>query len=1201
MFYKTLKPFLAKSDLINQFNHFAEIREPKQVFGLTASAKSLLLAHLFYTTKKNVLFVTTNDVIARNTCDDLKILLGKDKIHFLPEYELLPYEEFSPGLSCQIERSNTLSKAVLGESGIFIVSIKEFLRNINHPENYKANIISLSKGKEYDLERLVSDLIACGYNHTSQISQIGEISKRGGILDIFSPQYENPFRLEFFGDEIVSIREFSAQSQCSIDDSYTKITIQPIREFSLNNLSPSSPNELLERIFSKGFYDGIEQDFAKLLDRTATFSEYFNSDPPDPIVSPIHSRYIGRAGGLVFDEFQNFNNIEKLLFDEVKKNYKDKIVIIPENLVVEPYKLFSKFKNLNLKNFSIFYFSYSNYNISKNSLYIPFKSQIHPVRCLPSARPDSIPDTFPIYRESRRMLSNGVNFNSNLTLLDTEIDSLLQKGYTIFIQSDNKSQSDRLQEMLSELQDKVRFFHGSPSGGDVGVFQNGFIFDDAHLAVFTDHEIFNRYKQKRRIAHFKKAEALADYESLKNGDYVVHIDYGIGIYQGLEKLRIKESEMDCVAIRYADNDKIFVPTEQLNLISKFVAQEGITPEIYRIGGRKWERVKKNVRKEIERIAADLVYLYAQRTLVKGFAFSPDSEWQKDLEASFIYEDTPDQKKATEDIKNDMESAIPMERLICGDVGFGKTEVAIRAAFKSVMDSKQVAFLTPTTILTEQHYLTFSERLKDYPIRVEMLSRFITPKNQKRIIDGLQFGEVDIVIGTHRLLSDDVKFKDLGLIIIDEEQRFGVKHKEKLKALKTSADILVLSATPIPRTLNMTLSGVKDMTIMNIPPESRLPIRTAIIPYSDDIIELAIKREIDRQGQVYFLHNRVETIYTMREKLASQMPDISFAVAHAQMPERKLERVMWDFYHNKFDVLVCTTIIESGIDVPNVNTIIINHADKFGLAQLYQLRGRVGRSDRQAYAYLIVPGKTTEAAKERLKTIEQNEALGSGLNIAMRDLEIRGAGNLLGVKQHGLMNTIGINFFNQILKRAIERIKSGEEKDISSAKGGGVTFGEIGRRKAKVQCEIPFYFPKDYIEDEAIRLDFYRRLNNVKDESDFQQLQNEMVDRFGKLPQVAKYVFKYYLVNFWAERNRIKSVYIGKRKIIIEPFQPMVSKSIIEKIMKSIEFAVHFKQIKGFSIIVDIPHRKHSLNNKIDRFYSNFEVCIKITKILGKYR
>ncbi len=1183
MFYKTVKPFLAKSDLIIQFNHFVETREPKQVFGLNASAKSLLLAHLFHTTKKNVLFVTTNDVIARNTCDDLRILLGNDNVHYLPEYELLPYEEFSPRLSCQIERSNTLSKAVLGESGgIFIVSIKELLRNINHPEYYKTNIISLSKGKEYDLERLVSDLIACGYNHTSQVSQIGEISKRGGILDIFSPQFENPFRLEFFGDEIVSIREFSVKTQCSIRQlADEKILIQPMRELSLNHISKSLDKSLVNRITSKGFYDGIEQDFAILLDRTATFSEYFNSENTF----------------LVFDEFQNFSNIEELLFDEVKKNYKDKIITILENIVVKPYKLFSKFNNLNLENFSIFYFNHSNYHLSEYSFYIPFKSQIHLVRC-------SCPVRYP---PSDGMLSNGVNFNSNFTLLNTEIDSLLQKGYTIFIQSDNKSQSNRLQEMLPEFQDKVRFFQGSPpkanrfdsSGGQMGVFQNGFIFDDARLAIFTDHEIFNRYRQKRRIAHFSRAEALVDYESLQNGDYVAHIDYGIGIYQGLEKLRIKGSEMDCLAIQYADADKIYVPTEQLNLISKFVAQEGVTPEIYRIGGRKWERVKRNVRKEIERIAADLVYLYAQRTLVKGFAFSPDSEWQKELESSFIYEDTADQIKATEDIKDDMESAIPMERLICGDVGFGKTEVAIRAAFKSVMDSKQVAFLAPTTILTEQHYLTFSERLKDYPIRVEMLSRFITPKNQKRIIDGLQFGEVDIVIGTHRLLSDDVKFKDLGLIIIDEEQRFGVKHKEKLKALKTSADILVLSATPIPRTLNMTLSGVKDMTIMNIPPENRLPIRTAILPYNsakggsasgrDDIVELAIKREIDRQGQVYFLHNRVETIYIVREKLAKQMPDISFAVAHAQMPERELERVMLDFYHNKFDVLICTTIIESGIDIPNVNTIIINRADKCGLAQLYQLRGRVGRSDRQAYAYLIVPGKITDTAKERLNTIEQNEALGSGLNIAMRDLEIRGAGNLLGVKQHGLMNTIGISFYNQILKSAIEKIKSGEDRDIF----------KIERRKSKVQCEIPFFFPQKYITDETARLVFYRRLNNLENEKEFYNLQNEMVDRFGKLPQVTEYVFKYYLVSFLAERNRIKSVFIGKRKVVIEPFQPMVSKSKIEKIMKSIEFAVHFKQIKGFSIIVNIPYLKHSLDNKIDRLNSNFDVCIKIIKIIGE--
>ncbi|MBC8525553.1 MAG: transcription-repair coupling factor [Candidatus Cloacimonetes bacterium] len=1170
MFYKSLKPFLAKSGLISQFNNLAETKKPKQVFGLTDSAKSLLLAHIFFITKKPILYITQNDVIARNTCDDLEILIGKDNVHFLPEYELLPYEEFSPRLSCQIERSNTLSKAVLGESrrlynqrdesGIFIVSIKEFLRNINHHENYKTNIISLSKEEEYvplekssltgyDLEKLVSDLIACGYNYTSQVSQIGEISKRGGILDIFSPQYENPFRLEFFGDEIVSIREFSAKSQCSTKDDYNKIIVQPMREISLNNLSSYLQNEFIKKIAEKGFYDGIEQDFAKLFDRTATLSEYFNSENTF----------------LVFDEFQNFANIEKNLFEEIDTNYEEKINKFEKNLVPKPSELFSEFNNLNLKDFSISYFNSSNYNLAELSLHIPFESQIHPVRF-------SCPVRCP---PSDGMLSNGVNFNSNFELLESKIDLLLQNGFTVFIQSDNKNQSQRMQEILSEYQDKVRF--------EIGVFQNGFIFDDARLAIFTDHEIFNRYKQKRRRVRFSPAEALKDYESLQNGDYVVHIDYGIGIYQGLEKIKVKESEMDCVAISYANDDKIFVPTEQLNLISKFIAQEAVVPEIHRIGERRWNGLKKKIRKDIEEIAKDLVYLYAQRKLAKGFAFSPDSEWQKNLEASFIYEDTSDQIKATEEIKNDMESAIPMERLICGDVGFGKTEVAIRAAFKSVMDSKQVAFLCPTTILAEQHYITFLERLKDYPIRVEMLSRFVTQKNQKRIIDGLQFGEIDIAIGTHRLLSKDVKFKNLGLVIIDEEQRFGVKQKEKLKALKADTDILFLSATPIPRTLNMALSRVKDMTIMNIPPENRLPILTAITPYNDDIIELAIKREIDRQGQVFFLHNRVETIFAMKQRLCNQMPDISFEVAHAQMPERTLEKVMLDFYHYKFDVLICTTIIESGIDIPNVNTIIINRADKFGLAQLYQLRGRVGRSDHQAYSYLIVPDKISGTARERIRTIEQHEALGSGLSIAMHDLEIRGAGNILGAKQHGLMNTIGISFYNQILKKAIERIRKGHQRDIF----------EIDRKTAKIQCEIPYFFPEKYISDGTIRMDFYRRLNNLKKGGDFNKLQSEMTDRFGKLPQSARNVFKYYLVNFYAEKNKIKSVYIGKRKIIIEPFQSIISKKKIEQIVKSTALEVCFKQTKGLNISVNIPH------NKIDRIKGNFDICIKILKILNK--
>ena len=1127
MFYKNLETYLNRSRQFSRLLQSAETSHALRLSGLNSSAKAVSLSHVFSNTDKSILLVTENDSIAQHACDDLEVLLGKERIFHLSGYELLPYEQFSPRKTVQLERSNTLSAAVSGKNGIYVVSLRELLRAISQPKIYKKLILTLEKDKEYNIDSTLSHLVSAGYQNTSQITQAGDISKRGGIFDIFSPQYKNPFRLEFWGDEINSIREFDLSSQLSLREGLTEITAQPVRELSLEHLNTGIPERLQNRIAEHGFYEGIEHDMSLLLEETSSFLSYFT---PENCI-------------LVFDDEEKFAGAETHLLEEVHENYEKKISHVNPELVPEPNALFKNHTDLDVKFFKTLHLTQA--DIKAVTSYIEFSCKAQ------------------------------MNYNSKLSLLTDDIEQLLKKNYSVFIQSDNKSQGNRMQTMLSDHEENIHFH--------VGVFQKGFILEDAALAVFTDHEIFNRYKQKRRFAHFKKAEALSDYEALKPGDYIVHIDYGIGIFQGIDNISVQERNMDCLLLLYADNDKVYVPTDQLQQVAKFITQEGIIPELHKLDGTRWETTKKKLKKDLEQIAADLLYLYAQRKISTGYAFSEDTEWQKDVESSFIYEDTQDQIKATEDVKADMETAIPMERLICGDVGFGKTEVAVRAAFKAVMDSQQVALLVPTTILAEQHYVTFSERLKDYPVRIEMLSRFVTPTKQKVIIDRIKFGEADIIIGTHRLLSKDVEFKELGLIIIDEEQRFGVRHKERLKALKHNVDVLMLSATPIPRTLNMALTGVKDMTIMNIPPENRLPVRTAVIEYNEDMIIAAIRREIDRQGQVFFLYNRVETIYGIEEKLSALMKDVSFHVAHAQMSSRELEQVMLDFYHHQFDVLICTTIIESGIDIPNVNTIIINRADKFGLAQLYQLRGRVGRSDHQAYAYLIVPKNITKTANERLRTIEQHEALGSGLHIAMRDLEIRGAGNILGKKQHGIMNMIGMNFYNQLLKRAINKIKQGENRDIF----------DVERYHTKIQCEIPFSLPETYIEDDAIRLDFYKRLNNAENEAEFQSLQEEMRDRFGPLPQIAKYVFQYYHVSYLLARTSISSVFIGKRKVTVEVDSTVLTKNRIEEIMKNIPHDIQFSMTKGATITVKLFH------NKIDSFKTNFDICVQIIKILGK--
>lgn len=1132
MLYKTLLPALENSRKLKKFEQHVKDNGSVHVYGLMSSAKSLLLAHLFAHTGKKVLFVTLSGSSAQDTMDDLNILMGKDFVYFLPDYELLPYEEFSPHLDCIMQRSRTLGAALSGKKGIYLVSLKEVLRTINHPDMLGRHLLTLHTGKEYGLDQLVESLVACGYTHTSMVTRPGEISKRGGILDVFSPQHETPYRIEFFGDEIVSIRPFSLSTQCSFSDKQeSSIQVYPFREFSLKDISNPIDSFFAEKISTHGFYEGIEQDMSKILAKTASFAHYFSSK----------DTYV------VFDEFQDFPLGEQHLEDETQKYYEERCKRADMKYLPKPAELFMPYPNTKLDRFPSAYLTTSYYDFSVPSIHIPIISQM--------------------------------NFNGNIPLLESRLSHLQKENYTIFLQSDTRSQSHRMQELLNPVGNNIHF--------RVGVFHSGFIFEDAKLAVFTDHEIFNRYRNRRRTAHFSKTEALEDYESLNHGDYIVHIDYGIGIYQGIEKVKIGAGNstdtptiIDAIAIRYADGDKIYVPTDQLNLVSKFVAQDGVVPEIHRIGGTRWQKTKNRMQREIKDIAEELVYLYAKRQLAKGYSFSQDTEWQKQLEQSFIYEDTPDQIKATEEIKKDMESQIPMERLLCGDVGFGKTEVAIRAAFKAVMDSKQVALVAPTTVLAEQHYLIFSERLKDYPITIEMLSRFVRPKTQKTIIDKLRFGEVDILIGTHRLFSDDIQFKDLGLIIIDEEHRFGVRHKEKLKALQPNADVLLLSATPIPRTLNMALSGVKDMTIMTTPPENRLPIRTAIIPYDIKMIESAIRREINRDGQVFFVHNRIETIYTVAERLKKRMPDIRFQVAHAKMAGHELEKIMLDFYHHEFEVLVCTSIIESGLDIPTANTIIIDDAERFGLAQLYQLRGRVGRSSHQAYAYLLMSENTTDNAQKRAKTITQHQSLGSGLNIAMRDLEIRGAGNLLGIKQHGVMNTIGLSFYNQILKNTIEKIQTGEQKD---------TF-DVERKKPKVQCEIPYFFPDNYIANETFRLEFYRRLNSAKTESQIDALKNEMRDRFGTLPIPAQNVFSYYKVNLLAENSKIKSVYLGKNGIKIDMEQASIGKEQIKKLTAIKDALISFSQTTGLRIIA------HP-NKKFDNHKNNFTLGIKMLKIL----
>ncbi|HOZ01981.1 MAG TPA: transcription-repair coupling factor, partial [Candidatus Syntrophosphaera sp.] len=641
------------------------------------------------------------------------------------------------------------------------------------------------------------------------------------------------------------------------------------------------------------------------------------------------------------------------------------------------------------------------------------------------------------------------------------------------------------------------------------------------------HEIFNRYKRKRYAPRFSPGEEIVDYENLKPGDYVVHIDHGIGVFEGLAIIRLDGQDTECLVLRYAGDDRVYVPTYQLKLVTKYVAEEGTAPVLNRIGSAKWQNTRRKAAEQIELIAADIVKLYAERSSRVGIAHQPDTLWQREMEESFIYEDTADQERSTSEIKADMESPAPMERLLCGDVGFGKTEVAIRAAFKAVCSGYQVAVLVPTTLLAEQHWRVFRERLAQYPVRVAMLSRFRSDKQLKEDVAGIVSGRVDIAIGTHRLLSRDIHFPNLGLLVIDEEHRFGVRHKERLRKLQSNVDTLYMSATPIPRTMNMALAKLKEISLMQTSPKERLPIRTIITPRDSEVIKDAIRREIDRGGQVFFIHNRVQTIEHVAEELRKLLPEVRFIVGHAQMPERHLEDVMDAFIKREFQVLISTTIIENGIDIPNANTILIDRADTFGLAQLYQMRGRVGRSNRRAYSYLLIPKGTTTVARQRLEALTQYDYLGAGFQVALRDLELRGAGTILGTKQSGIIQSIGFNYYNSLLESAITAVQEG--KGISGEL-------ETPKTRRKLTTEIDLYFPPEYINDDEQRLTIYRRLSACEELAGIEDLETELTDRFGALPEKAAWLLMYFRLNILAKQAKLVNCHVRHHTLTLE-FKP----------------------------------------------------------------
>ena len=1008
-------------------------------------------------------------------------------IFVFPSLDVLLYEQVSPDYHLIRERLTVLQRLSSDQKTLVIATPAALLHRTLPPPVLEDASFGVSLGDSLPPERLASQLVALGYEREEMVEIPGQFSVRGGIVDIFPSTTEFPVRLEFLGDEVESLRTFDPQTQRS-QDSIESFLLLPAREIILSEsaleqalpamesaleegsevLSPAAASRLdekvkedLQRLSQMAYFPGLEYYLPFLYPEPTTLLDYL---PPDSLV-------ILDEPTRIEETYRTFQNE----LDRVYGSRREQGRLLP--LTSSHYLDLAK----GMK-----------------------QAQQHPVAhfsLLPYLPPDENSSAPLTIKRHRVFLSSLAvdNFAGSLDLLALELATWQRQGRTILLAT---SQQDRLMEVLGQagVTNLAKEEDGAePAPGKIMVsrrrLSQGFHLPDLNLVCLTDQEIFGRQKIRRPLRRRVAGVSITSLTQLEAGDYVVHINHGIGQYQGLVRRSFEGGEREYMLIKYDGPDQLYVPADQLDRVQKYLGAEDHHPPLNRLGGWEWERTKQRVRRSARHLARELLVLQAKRESQPGHSFAPDSPWQHEMEDSFLYEETPDQAQSIVEVKRDMEQPKPMDRLVCGDVGYGKTEVAVRAAFKAVLDGEQVAVLVPTTVLAQQHDATFRERLAAYPVRVEMLSRFKTHAEQSKIVEGLQTGSVDIVIGTHRLLSRDIRFRDLGLVVIDEEQRFGVRHKEKLKQLRATVDVLTMTATPIPRTSHLALAGIREMSIINDPPEGRMPIITQALPYDDDLIREAVLRELDRNGQVYFVHNRVESIGHIAARLQRLVPSARIAVAHGQLREEKLEQIMLDFYAGEYDLLVCTTIIESGLDIPNVNTIIIDHAERFGLAQLYQLRGRVGRSDRQAYAYLTwTPFKhITDTAEKRIAAIREFSDLGSGFKLALRDLELRGAGNILGPEQHGFLIAVGFDLYCQMLADAVK-----EEK------------GEPTKPLGQVSIDLPAdgYLPEEYVPSLNQRIGFYRRMAGVRDFESLNDLRNEMRDRFGRpLPACVQNLFR----------------------------------------------------------------------------------------------
>ena len=1054
---------MSQASIYNTYLHSTKVKQivdtlensltKVQLKGLSGSSFSFVFQAIFKQSEKPFLLIFNEKEEAAYYLNDLEQMIGPNDVLFYPSSYRRPYQIEETDNANVLLRSEVLNRINSRKKPAVIVTYPEALfEKVVTRKELEKNTLKVSVGETVSIDFINEVLFEYEFKRVDFITEPGEFSVRGGILDVFSFSNDNPYRIEFFGNEIDSIRTFDVATQLSLEKQ-SKISIIP-------NLENKFVQENRE-----SFLDYVSEKTVLCIENT----EFLTSQLDKFFVKAVET------------------------FDTLSKDVKH----------AEPKYLFLNREGFLRKALDFSIIELSNTPFLKTTKSFEFHIQPQP------------------------------SFNKQFDLLLNNLSDNHFNGYTNYLFCSNEGQANRFHDIFQSIDEENSENIRKQYHTIVSSLYQGFVDEENQIACYTDHQIFERYHKFSIKNGYSKKQTLTlkDLNSLSVGDYVTHIDHGIGKFGGLQKIQVEGKTQEAIKLAYADNDIVYVSIHSLHKISKYAGKDGTPPKIYKLGSNAWKTLKQKTKARVKHIAFNLIQLYAKRRLEKGFACAPDSYLQKELESSFIYEDTPDQVTATQDVKADMEKDRPMDRLVCGDVGFGKTEVAIRAAFKAVDNSKQVAVLVPTTILAYQHYRTFTERLKDMPVTIGYLNRFRTAKERAKTIEDLASGKLDILIGTHQLVSKNVVFKDLGLLIVDEEQKFGVNVKDKLKTIAANVDTLTLTATPIPRTLQFSLMAARDLSVITTAPPNRYPIESQVVGFNEELIRDAISYEIQRNGQVFFINNRIENIKEIAGMIQRLVPDARVGIGHGQMEGNKLEELMLGFMNGEFDVLVATTIIESGLDVPNANTIFINNANNFGLSDLHQMRGRVGRSNKKAFCYFICPPYSvmTDDARKRIQALEQFSELGSGFNIAMKDLEIRGAGDLLGGEQSGFINEIGFETYQKIMNEAIEELKENEFKDLYTSENDIDTKEYV--KELQIDTDFELLFPDEYINNITERLNLYNELGSIKDEVSLLAYEIKLIDRFGPLPKEAKALLNSIRIKWIATQMGIEKIIMKQGKLI----------------------------------------------------------------------